>query len=162
MLRSEDPRFLRGEGRYIANRLPEGALRAVVVRSMMAHARLNGVDTSAAASMPGVAAIRTAADLAGLAPIPPSGSVDDAYAMPLLGGDRVLAAGGMGPLMHGVPQAMVAPPPHPDHPPFPTLLRDRRDPRQGAQGVIVPGLQDVAGFGEQRGEDDPADSWQRA
>ena len=38
-------------------------------------------------------AIRTAADVAGLPPIPPSGSVDDAYAMPLLAGDRVRYVG---------------------------------------------------------------------
>ncbi|MEX2275071.1 MAG: xanthine dehydrogenase family protein molybdopterin-binding subunit [Actinomycetota bacterium] len=93
VLRSEDPRFVRGEGRYVANLPLEGALHAVFVRSMMPHARLNGVDTSAAAAMPGVAAVRTANDLEGVSPIPASGNIADLFAMPVLAVDRVRYAG---------------------------------------------------------------------
>jgi carbon-monoxide dehydrogenase large subunit len=77
-LRSEDPRFLRGEGRYLENIVIAGALRAVFVRSIMPHARVEGVDgLDIGRSMPGVAAIFTADDLF-VAPQPPSGNVEGA------------------------------------------------------------------------------------
>jgi aerobic carbon-monoxide dehydrogenase large subunit len=76
-LRSEDPRFLTGRARYVENLQIEGALRAVFVRSIMPHARLNGVETAAAEAMPGVAAVFTATDL-DLARMPPSGNVEGA------------------------------------------------------------------------------------
>src|SRR6187455_2914435 len=62
VLRSEDLRFLRGAGRYVENLPIEGALRAVFVRSMMAHAELGALDVSGVASMPGVAGVFTAED----------------------------------------------------------------------------------------------------
>ena len=62
-LRSEDPRFLRGQGRYLENIPIEGALRAMFVRSIMPHARLLGVDLDAARDAPGVVAVYTADDL---------------------------------------------------------------------------------------------------
>lgn len=74
-LRSEDPRFLTGRGRYLENLPIEGALRAVFVRSIMPHARLNEVQVSAARAMPGVAAVFVAADLA-LPRMPASGVVE--------------------------------------------------------------------------------------
>ncbi len=74
-LRSEDPRFLRGEGRYLDNVEIPGALHAVFVRSIMAHARIDGVDVSGALDAPGVAGAYVAADL-DLAPLPPSGTVE--------------------------------------------------------------------------------------
>jgi carbon-monoxide dehydrogenase large subunit len=76
-LRSEDPRFLRGEGRYLDNVEIPGALRATFVRSIMAHARITAVDVAAARAMPGVVAVYTADDLA-IAPMPPSGNVEGA------------------------------------------------------------------------------------
>ena len=77
-LRSEDPRFLRGEGRYLENIPIPGALRAVFVRSIMPHARVEGVDgLDTGRSMPGVAAIFTADDLL-VPPQPPSGNVEGA------------------------------------------------------------------------------------
>ena len=72
--RSEDPRFLRGEARFTEDIPIDGALRACFVRSMMAHARVNGVDGSAALGQPGVVGVFTGADLA-LPPFPPAGSV---------------------------------------------------------------------------------------
>ena len=74
-LRSEDPRFLRGEGRYLDNLPIDGALRAMFVRSMMPHARLGAVDVGAARTMPGVAAVFTANDLS-IPALPPSGNVE--------------------------------------------------------------------------------------
>jgi carbon-monoxide dehydrogenase large subunit len=72
--RVEDPRFLTGRARYVDAIRPEGALRAVVVRSIIAHGRLVGVDASEARGMPGVVAVLTAADF-DLPPRPPSGNV---------------------------------------------------------------------------------------
>ncbi len=77
-LRTEDPRFLRGEGRYLENIPIPGALRAVFVRSIMPHARIDGVEgLEAAREMPGVVAVFTADDLR-IPPQPPSGNVEGA------------------------------------------------------------------------------------
>ena len=76
-LRSEDPRFLTGRGRYLENLPIEGVLRAVFVRSMMPHARVIAVDVDAARAMPGVVAVYTADDLA-IRAMPPSGNVEGA------------------------------------------------------------------------------------
>ena len=92
VLRSEDPRFVRGEGRYVENIPIDGALRAVFVRSMMAHARIVAVDAGAARSMPGVVAVYTAPDLP-LAAQPPSGNVPSAFARPVLAHDLVRFVG---------------------------------------------------------------------
>ena len=54
VLRKEDPRFLRGEASYVENLELEGALTVTFVRSLLAHARIVGVDTSAAEALPDV------------------------------------------------------------------------------------------------------------
>ena len=75
-LRAEDPRFLRGEGRYLESIQIEGSLRAVFVRSIFPHARLSGVEgLDEARSMPGVVAVYTADDLE-LPAQPPAGNVE--------------------------------------------------------------------------------------
>ena len=81
--RREDPRLVTGKGRFVADLPAEGALHAHFVRSPVAHARIRGVDASAARAMPGVAAVFTAEDL-GLprrAGFPPLG---DAFSKPPL------------------------------------------------------------------------------
>ncbi len=92
VLRTEDPRFLRGLGRYTDNVDAEGALHASFVRSMMAHARVVWMDVSASAHMPGVAAILAADDL-DLAPQPPSGSVSGPFERQVLARDAVRFVG---------------------------------------------------------------------
>ncbi len=62
--RREDPRLLRGEGRFIDDWAPPGALHAVVLRAPFAHARIAAIETDAARAAPGVHAVYTAADLA--------------------------------------------------------------------------------------------------
>ena len=91
VLRTEDPRFLRGEARYVEDIPSPGALRAVIVRSHTAHAHLRGIDAAAALAAPGVVAVWTAADVADLPPIGVPGSVREpvAFALPLLATDRV-------------------------------------------------------------------------
>lgn len=61
--RVEDDAFLRGKGRFGDDILPPDCLRAVFVRASHAHARISALDTSAAASRPGVIAVLTARDL---------------------------------------------------------------------------------------------------
>jgi carbon-monoxide dehydrogenase large subunit len=61
--RTEDPRLLRGEGRYTDDISLPGQAHAVVVRSPYAHGILRGLDVAAAKSMPGVLGIWTGADL---------------------------------------------------------------------------------------------------
>jgi len=62
--RREDGRFLTGRGRYTADFEPKAA-HAAFVRSDFAHARIAGIDTSGAASVPGVLGVFTYADLDG-------------------------------------------------------------------------------------------------
>lgn len=63
MKRREDPRFIQGQGRYVANvQLPHMAYLAIK-RSPYAHARIKNIDTSKAAKLPGVIAIFTGQDL---------------------------------------------------------------------------------------------------
>ena len=60
--RTEDPRLLRGGGRYVDDvNLPNTA-HGCVLRSQHAHARVKSIDTSAARQAPGVVAVLTDAD----------------------------------------------------------------------------------------------------
>jgi len=69
--RREDPRFLRGEGRFVDDVTLPGLLHAACVRSPHAHARIRSIDAAPARAMPGVAAVFTHADLARwLKPLP--------------------------------------------------------------------------------------------
>src|SRR5579862_1404748 len=77
--RKEDRRFLTGRARYVADLdLPRQAYAAIVY-SPHAHARIRGIDTSAAAAMPGVYAVLTGADWAqdGLGALEPEAMADD-------------------------------------------------------------------------------------
>jgi len=62
--RFEDPRLLRGEGRFIHDVVLPGQLYAVIVRSPHAHAKIVSIDAKAAAAAPGVAAVWTGEDFA--------------------------------------------------------------------------------------------------
>ena len=61
--RSEDPRLLRGGGRYTDDYSAPGQAHAVFLRSTVAHGEIAVLDTDAAARLPGVLAIYTGADL---------------------------------------------------------------------------------------------------
>ena len=71
VLRTEDPDLLTIGGKYVDDLVPEGALHATFVRSIMAHADVTEIDTSEAEAMPGVVAVYTAATL-GLEAVPPA------------------------------------------------------------------------------------------
>ncbi|MCC7283886.1 MAG: xanthine dehydrogenase family protein molybdopterin-binding subunit [Acetobacteraceae bacterium] len=70
--RVEDPRLLKGMGRYTDDIAPPGQAVGYVLRSPHAHARITAIDSAAARAMPGVLAVLTGADLkaAGLGEIP--------------------------------------------------------------------------------------------
>ena len=61
--RREDPRYLRGEGRFVDDIKLPGMLHAAFVRSPHAHARITAIRTQAAGALPGVAHVYTFADL---------------------------------------------------------------------------------------------------
>jgi len=64
--RFEDPRLVRGEGRFQNDVNLPGQAHAVIVRSMHAHARIVSLDAAAALKAPGVVAVFTGTDVAGL------------------------------------------------------------------------------------------------
>jgi carbon-monoxide dehydrogenase large subunit len=63
VLRFEDPRLLRGQGRYINDVNLPGQAHAVFVRSPHAHAKIRSINTEAAKAAPGVAAVYTGHDV---------------------------------------------------------------------------------------------------
>jgi carbon-monoxide dehydrogenase large subunit len=60
--RFEDPRLLRGGGRYVDDMVLPRMAFGYVVRSPHAHARIRSIDTAAAKASPGVLAVLTGAD----------------------------------------------------------------------------------------------------
>ena len=61
--RREDPRFLRGEARYVDDVKLPGLLHAAFLRSPHAHALVRAIRTEHAAALPGVVAVFTFAEL---------------------------------------------------------------------------------------------------
>jgi aerobic carbon-monoxide dehydrogenase large subunit len=97
VLRLEDPRYLRGQGRYLDDLVFPRMAHLVVVRSAAAHARLRAVHVDAARRAPGVLAVVTAHDLAGrvgpLPPNPPEGGHFVPIGHPALAQDKVRYVG---------------------------------------------------------------------
>src|SRR5918997_3696075 len=90
--RIEDPPLVTGRGRFVADVSFPHQLHMRIVRSPYAHARIVSVETAAAAALPGVFAVRTAADIPGVGPIDfREGRVDklEPYRQPVLARDRV-------------------------------------------------------------------------
>ena len=77
--RVEDPRLLKGSGRYTDDIVLPGMLFGIVLRSPHAAAKISRIDTAAAAGLPGIAGIFTAADLAagGVGPLPCAAPVNN-------------------------------------------------------------------------------------
>jgi carbon-monoxide dehydrogenase large subunit len=57
--RKEDARFIRGRGNYVDDIVLPRMLHLELLRSPFAHARINSIDTSRAAALPGVVAVVT-------------------------------------------------------------------------------------------------------
>jgi carbon-monoxide dehydrogenase large subunit len=64
MKRKEDPRFIRGHGRYLDDFTLPGMLWMSLVHSPYPHARIVKIDKTAALAVPGVVAVLTGEDLA--------------------------------------------------------------------------------------------------
>jgi carbon-monoxide dehydrogenase large subunit len=62
--RAEDARFIRGAGNYVDDLQLPGMLHLALLRSPLAHARINGIDTSRAEALEGVVAVVTGEALA--------------------------------------------------------------------------------------------------
>jgi CO/xanthine dehydrogenase Mo-binding subunit len=94
--RLEDPRLLRGEGRFVDDVDLPGQLHMHVVRADVPHARLLGVDLDAAAAAPGVRLAIAAGDLGAAPPIPlrlDFGVELDPFLQAVLATDRVRYVG---------------------------------------------------------------------
>ena len=61
--RREDPALITGQGKYTDDLTLPGMTHAAIVRSPYAHARIQSIDTAAAAAHPGVVAVFTGADV---------------------------------------------------------------------------------------------------
>ncbi len=102
VLRTEDPRLLTGGGRYTDDVSLPGEAHAFILRSIVAHGRIKGIDVSAAEKAPGVLAVITgkeleAAGIGGLPNIMPlkgrDGNPLKAPGHPALATDRVRHVG---------------------------------------------------------------------
>ncbi|MCB0993594.1 MAG: xanthine dehydrogenase family protein molybdopterin-binding subunit [Acidimicrobiales bacterium] len=93
VLRTEDPAFLTVGGRYVGDIAPDGVATVVFVRSTMAHARVESIDTADAAAMPGVIAVVTAADLGNPVMPPPFPGIGEGFTRHLLATDTVRFVG---------------------------------------------------------------------
>jgi len=75
--RFEDPRLIKGGGRYVADMAFPGVAFGYVLRSPHAHARIRAIDTTKATAAPGVLAVLTGADYkkAGFGDLPVPGGL---------------------------------------------------------------------------------------
>ncbi len=101
MKRFEDPRLVTGNGAFVGDLTLPDMLHAAVARSQHAHARLRGINVAAASAVPGVVAVLTGADIAGVLPGIPTRAMTDERAVdalhapeyPLLAHDQVCYVG---------------------------------------------------------------------
>ncbi len=77
--RREDVRFLTGKGQYTDDINVYGQTYVHFLRSDVAHGQINGIDTTAAAAMPGVVRIFTGADFEGIGGLPCGWQVTDRH-----------------------------------------------------------------------------------
>ncbi|MDX2484056.1 MAG: xanthine dehydrogenase family protein molybdopterin-binding subunit, partial [Pseudodonghicola sp.] len=81
--RREDIRFLSGTGNYTDDINLRGQAYVHFLRSDVAHGRINGINTEAAAAMPGVLRIFTGADFEGVGSIPCGWQITDKHGQPM-------------------------------------------------------------------------------
>ncbi|MBV7410098.1 xanthine dehydrogenase family protein molybdopterin-binding subunit [Maritimibacter sp. DP1N21-5] len=81
--RREDVRFLTGKGRYTDDLNRHGQTHMYILRSQVAHGKINGIDTSAAEAMEGVVKILTGKDFEGVGSIPCGWQVTDRHGQPM-------------------------------------------------------------------------------
>ena len=85
MKRVEDPKFLRGQGRFVSDISLPGELHCVLVRSPHAHAHIRKIDGARAAALPGVVAVLSGADMEadGVGPMAPLWAIQSADGKPM-------------------------------------------------------------------------------
>ena len=81
--RREDLRFLTGSGNYTDDINVAGQAYVHFLRADVAHAKINGIDTAAAESMPGVVKVFTATDFEGVGGLPCGWQVTDRHGEPM-------------------------------------------------------------------------------
>ena len=95
--RAEDRRFLTGAGMFVDDLKREGMLHAVILRSSVAHGRINGIDASAARARKGVRAVLTAAEIGASIPLIPLRLANlpefASYLQPVIARDKVRYVG---------------------------------------------------------------------
>ena len=85
--RREDPALIQGLGTYADDVTPHGTAYVAFARSPYAHAKINSIDTSAAAAADGVVAVYTNGDVSHLGDL--LAQVKIVKGRPLLAGDEV-------------------------------------------------------------------------
>ncbi len=138
--RREDPRFLRGQARYIDDMVLPRMVHMVVVRSAIAHARLQKIGVQSALVAPEVIAVVTAQDLPdriGAIPLNPVEGARVAQAPhPLLAKDKVRYVGEpIAAVLAESPAAArdAAELIEPTYDPLPALV----DPHQALEGTVL-------------------------
>ncbi|MEX2424654.1 MAG: xanthine dehydrogenase family protein molybdopterin-binding subunit [Acidimicrobiia bacterium] len=91
--RVEDPRFVTGRGQYLGDLHFPGELWMAVVRSTVPHATISSIEVDAAAQSPGVEAVYTAADFAGMTMPIEFSDHPEVMRRPLIPADKVRFAG---------------------------------------------------------------------
>src|SRR2546423_2670319 len=86
--RVEDPRLIRGAGRYVDDIQPPGCLHAVFLRSHLAHATISRLNLDAAKKAPGVVTAWSATDFEDLQPLEIEAPVEDTPLPERRGGAR--------------------------------------------------------------------------
>jgi len=126
--RLEDEALLRGKARFVDDVDRAGLLHASFVRSPLAHARVRGIDGTAARALPGVHAVLTHADL-----------------RPLLTGDRIaLAIDAVAIRFHVDPYALARDEACYVGEPLALVIADRRRIAEDAVALVVPDLEPLA------------------
>jgi CO/xanthine dehydrogenase Mo-binding subunit len=94
MKRVEDPKYLRGLGKYVADLEFDGMLHAAVLRSPYPHARIVSIDMEAARALPGVHAVISGAEAVDIVgPLPDAGPQPDKHVLRVLAVDKVRYVG---------------------------------------------------------------------
>jgi CO/xanthine dehydrogenase Mo-binding subunit len=92
--RVEDPKLLRGLGKYVDDLTFPGMLHAVVLRSPHPHARIVSINAEAARNAPGVVAVLTGPEAAELfGSLPDSGPSPDKHVWRAIAADKVRYVG---------------------------------------------------------------------
>jgi carbon-monoxide dehydrogenase large subunit len=68
--RKEDPRLITGEAKFLDDIQLPGMAHVAILRSPYAHARIKGINTTAASELPGVIGVYTGKDFMDLNPLP--------------------------------------------------------------------------------------------